>query len=359
MTEDQAIIPVIGAAAAISSNSILDDVAGQLSVKSQRIYRHDAAVFATWLQDHDLTPHMLTKSYMIAYRSYLKGRYKNATASRMLSVARRLLAEQVERNHLEHNPAATVRGIKAEDETTHVALTRDQAQDLLDAIETTTLLGLRNFLRLGLRRSEAIGLRICDLSERQGHHVAIIQHGKGDKRRIAKIPVDVWREIERYLQMLREVHAARSLQLLGMLDLERGLLDERAYQARRQEIVELHTMHEQDALFVQIRRGTHPTREPLGEKAVERIITRLAETIQVEGLTPHGLRASFITLALESGASLHQVQYAAGHKDPRTTERYQKRKVNLDDNAVDFVKIQRQKKNSSATSPPSQEKNPW
>jgi site-specific recombinase XerD len=44
-------------------------------------------------------------------------------------------------------------------------------------------------------------------------------------------------------------------------------------------------------------------------------------------------------LALENGAKLQQVQYAAGHANPRTTERYQKRKFNLDNNAVDYVRF--------------------
>ncbi len=33
------------------------------------------------------------------------------------------------------------------------------------------------------------------------------------------------------------------------------------------------------------------------------------------------------------------VQRAAGHADPRTTERYWKRKDSLDDNAVDYVHL--------------------
>jgi hypothetical protein len=45
-------------------------------------------------------------------------------------------------------------------------------------------------------------------------------------------------------------------------------------------------------------------------------------------------------LALEGGAKLEQVQYTAGYADPRTTERYQKRKTNLDDNVVDYVCIE-------------------
>ena len=53
------------------------------------------------------------------------------------------------------------------------------------------------------------------------------------------------------------------------------------------------------------------------------------------GTTAISLRASFITLAMEHQGTLTQVQYAAMHKDPRQTEGYQCRKLNLDDNAVD------------------------
>ena len=39
-------------------------------------------------------------------------------------------------------------------------------------------------------------------------------------------------------------------------------------------------------------------------------------------LTPHGLRATFITLALNDGAALRDVQDAARHADPRSTRLY-------------------------------------
>jgi hypothetical protein len=35
----------------------------------------------------------------------------------------------------------------------------------------------------------------------------------------------------------------------------------------------------------------------------------------------------------------HKVQVAAGHADPRTTERYWRTKENLDDNAVDYIRL--------------------
>jgi integrase/recombinase XerD len=85
-------------------------------------------------------------------------------------------------------------------------------------------------------------------------------------------------------------------------------------------------------LFTGGTKGDHSTEQGISDKLIERVVKQYAPA--GIDITPHGLRASFVTIALESGAKLHQVQYAAGHADPRTTERYQKRKMNLDDNAV-------------------------
>ncbi len=331
----------------VASEAVLTDLAGQLGARSQRIYRHDATVFATWLQAQGLTPEQLTRSTMIAYRAYLQGRYKKATAARMFSVARRLLSEQVAQQRLASNPASEIRGFTVENESPHTALSTQEAQALLDAIDPSTRLGQRDYalllllLRTGVRRSEAAALTLADLTMQQGHHVAIIQHGKGDKRRIVKVAVDVWRELEASITGRRQYHAARMAQLLAELEAQRDQWSEAVYQQRRAAIIEQHSMQETDALFVRMRRGDHPTRQGMTDKAIELRVTYYAEQAGLSRLTPHDLRASFITLALEANAPLHKVQYAAGHRDPRTTERYQKRKLNLDHNAVDFVTIAR------------------
>ncbi len=324
---------------------MLTDVQGQLAPSSRRGYRIDAEQFAAWMIEQGLTPQTLTRSDVIAYRAHLQETYKKATAERKLVVARRILEELVIREVLPKSPAYKVKGFELDDETPHVVLTEQEAQALLDAIDTSTLIGLRDYtvvlllLRTGLRRSEAAALTISDITMDQGHYVAILQHSKGNRRRVIKLPVDVWREIDGYVAALRQYHAERLARDLAELD---PLLDEEARQRAIRSLEQRHTMAAGDPLFVSFRRGDHPTRRAMGDKAIETQVKTYAAGIQgLERLTPHGLRASFITLTLENGAQLHQVQYAAGHKHPRTTQRYHGRKTNLDDNAVDYLKVQR------------------
>lgn len=318
MTDKSIILPVVEMTEMVITSPIfettMNDVAGQLSDKSRRIYLSDAKHFAAWLTGRGLDLATVQRSDIIEYRRHLGEAYARSTAARMLIVARRLLAEAVLRGDLPANPAADVKGFKSGDnETPHTALSRIQAREMLAAIDRTRPDGLRDYalimllLRTGLRRSEASALDIGDIKKEQGHQVATVRHGKGDKRRKAKLPVDVHRAITEYLA-----------------GTGRGKVGAAA------------------PLFVRFRSGpggqARPVEQRLGEKGIEGIVKGRAAVIGVE-LTPHGLRASFVTLALEGGASLHQVQYAAGHADPRTTERYQKRKLNLDDNAVDYLKI--------------------
>jgi integrase/recombinase XerD len=320
----------------------LTDTIGQLSSSSRRNYLIDARQFAGWMIDQGVTPATLSRSHAIAYRSYLQEHYAKATAARKLVVARRLLDEQRKRGMLAGNPFDDVKGFTVADETTHVVLKEQHAQALLNAIDTSTLLGLRDYvlllllLRTGIRRSEAASLCLADLRMDQGHYTATIQHGKGDTRRRVKIPVDVWREIALYIEALRARHEEELQRELAALGTDTDTEQRRSIEQRHQVALN-------DPLFVSFRRGDHPTRRPMGDKAIETQVKRYAEYLGLP-LTPHGLRATFITLALEHHAKLEQVQYAAGHRDPRTTERYQGRKLNLDDNAVDYVKVKKQKK---------------
>jgi site-specific recombinase XerD len=71
----------------------------------------------------------------------------------------------------------------------------------------------------------------------------------------------------------------------------------------------------------------------LREPEVWKLLRRLAKRAglpQVDSIHPHVLRHNFITDALDQGVPLHVVQDAAGHKDPRTTQRYNRARKRLD-----------------------------
>ena len=55
------------------------------------------------------------------------------------------------------------------------------------------------------------------------------------------------------------------------------------------------------------------------------------------GDTRHSMRATFITTALDNGASLEDVQSAAGHADPSTTKLYDRRGYNPEKSASFFA----------------------
>lgn len=324
---------------AVPFQHTLANLAGQLAPRSRRIYQTDVAAFLWWLEQHQAseTPGRyqerareplplaqedaavklsgLTRETVIAYRAYLEATYPKTTASRRLTVLRRLCAEAKEKRLLEADPTERVRGFRqaAPEETPHTALELDALRGFLASISTRTLKDLRDkallmvLARLGLRREEASQLDWRDLEPRQGHTVLVIRHGKGDQRRVAKVPIDVLRLLEEYRAELGE---------------------------------------QVEPMFVVLRKGSHLRRDEAGRvirldgKGIERMVaarSRQALLSLARPLTPHDLRATFITLALEGKAPLHLVQYAAGHKDPRTTEHYQRRKEQLDDNAVDYI----------------------
>jgi site-specific recombinase XerD len=67
-------------------------------------------------------------------------------------------------------------------------------------------------------------------------------------------------------------------------------------------------------------------------------VKRLAKhAVLDKNISPHSLRHSFITAALDAGVALRDVQEAASHADPRTTMRYDRARQSLDRHATYIV----------------------
>ena len=70
----------------------------------------------------------------------------------------------------------------------------------------------------------------------------------------------------------------------------------------------------------------------------DRMVKRLVKHAGIDKrISPHSLRHSFITAALDAGVPLRDVQEAASHADPRTTMRYDRARGNLDRHATYIV----------------------
>ena len=259
----------------------------------------------------------VSKDIMISYRNDLMKKYKPATTNRKLSSVRQLLEEALDRGIIKANPSARVKGLKQDiNFSPTTGMTREEVRQVLNSIDTSTLIGKRDFalwslmVRTGLRRGEISTLRISSLSERDGYKILIVV-GKGNKTRMAKLPTDVWRSLEEWITAAG--------------------------------------INAPDApLFTQVRKvgcGKAAIYQivgssPLTTDGIWHIIRRRADKAGLTAnISPHSTRVCFITLALKSKCPLHKVQYAAGHSDPRTTERYDREQNNLDDNAVDYIKI--------------------
>jgi integrase/recombinase XerD len=150
------------------------------------------------------------------------------------------------------------------------------------------LLGLN-----GLRVSEAVRASVEDLSSSGGHRTLHVVR-KGRKRGVVPLAPIVCEAVDDFLAGRTEGP------LLPRLHCSGAVLDPLAPISR--------------------------------QTAWERVKALSAWAGANPDLSPHSLRRSFVTLALQDGAPLHQVQLAVGHASPTTTMIYFKDAGNLNDN---------------------------
>ena len=73
------------------------------------------------------------------------------------------------------------------------------------------------------------------------------------------------------------------------------------------------------------------------------IVRRCADYGGIGKVSPHDLRRTAITRALDKGLTYRQVQMMSGHKDPKTVMRYDHGRENLDQNAINFIDYNEEK----------------
>lgn len=190
-----------------------------------------------------------------------------------------------------------------------LAFSQQQARAILDAPPADTMHGMRDRallavgFQVGLRRAEIAALCVGDVHQNRGFDALWVTR-KGRKRDSLAVHPQVVQRIRDYLNA-----AGHGADLDGPLFRPvRG--NGEAYDSRRH----------------------------LAPDAIDRVLRHYARRIGLDrGYSAHSMRATFITTALDNGASLEDVQRAAGHADPSTTRLYDRRGYNPERSASFFA----------------------
>jgi site-specific recombinase XerD len=203
--------------------------------------------------------------------------------------------------------AGVARPVVDPDYTATVSLSREEARALVAAADADrgpqalrTAAVIRLLLHNALRVDEACAADMADLGTDAGHRVLRVPRKGARKAKIPLTPATV---------------AALDTYLTG-----------RAHCAGLDSPAQLTGPLLATATGGRLRQGH-----------LWELVRRLARTAGIsswEDLSPHSLRHSAITFALDAGATLRDVQDYAGHKDPRTTRRYDHARDSLDRNAA-------------------------
>ena len=193
-------------------------------------------------------------------------------------------------------------------ESTLPSLTRDQAAELLAAADTFTGRAgperaaaiVAVLLYGGVRVSELTAATVDQLGHSRGHRALLGLLGKGGRARDVVLPAPAATRVDAYLASRSDLAADRLPARHGERTPPRPLI-------------------------------ATATGRPLDRGAVWRLLRSLARRAGIPGqLSPHVLRATYVTLARDAGVRLEDIQDGAGHASIATTRRYDRAATRLD-----------------------------
>lgn len=258
-----------------------------LSDHTLAAYRADLKGLAIFLRKRAATLKDARRHDLLAYLTErVKGGARPRTTARLLSSLRRFYQFQLREGVLQADPSAQIDAPKL-GRPLPKALSESEVEDLLQAPDITSALGLRDRAMLeilyasGLRVSELVGLQVSQINQRQNVLRVV---GKGDKERLVPLGEEAAEWLQRYLEEARP-----------------ALLRDRVCNE-----------------FFVTQRGSAMTRQ-----AFWYLIKRYARRAGIAAdLSPHGLRHSFATHLLNHGADLRVLQLLLGHSNLSTTQIY-------------------------------------
>lgn len=260
------------------------------SEHTRRAYSRALTDFVTWYQNS--WQGGLSKAAVNAHVAALRAEGVSASSiNQRLTAIRKLASEAADNGLIDYATAQAIgkaEGVRSEGKRLGNWLSKQDAQRLLDAPDTSSVKGARDrailavLLGCGLRREECVGLTVEHIQQREGRWVIVDLVGKRNKMRSVPMPSFTKAAIDSWCKVA-------------------GI--------------------ESGALFLSIRKGGKVQSEAITAQAIRDVVAEYSKQI---GLTvaPHDLRRSFAKLAHKGGSTIDQIQLSLGHSSVQTTERY-------------------------------------
>jgi integrase/recombinase XerD len=285
-----------------------------ISEETRRAYRRVVREFFQYFKYRH--PAEITSKEILAWRDALRAaRKRPATIAFKLSVIRSLYDFLKTEGLVKNNPVGTkqVPPPVVPDDLRGRALSAEEVRRLLAAPDRTKTEGARDYalmllmLRTSIRVSEACNLKISDKRWNHGRWVLRVKV-KGRSERTIPLPNDVREAIDEYLKLDRK---------------------------RRQL---MHSDGPESYIFQPV--SNYRTLEfdkPLSTAMAWYLVRKWGSFSGLGKVSPHDLRRTAITQALDQGLSYRQVQMMSGHRDPKTVMRYDYHRENMEQSAINFL----------------------
>jgi integrase/recombinase XerD len=284
-----------------------------VSEETRRAYRRAVADFFQFVGGKH--PTEVVPNDVINWRDHLRhGRKRAATVAFKLSVMRSFFEYLKAGGVIALNPASTklVTPPELPTEPSGRALSSKEVRNLLIGPDREKAEGSRDYalmlvmLRLSMRVAEVCSLRASSIKWSHGRWTLRCKV-KGGREEVWPLPKDVKQAIDDYLK----------------LDTQRRA-----------------TLHSDTDAYLFQPQSNYRTLvfdKALSTRMVQNIVAKWGRFTGVGDVSPHDLRRTAITRALEMGQTYRQVQMMSKHKDPKTVMRYDHGRENLDQNAVNFL----------------------